>query len=177
MTMLLPSVAQRGCTRRPASESKRPTISPRHSTHCSRTSCALRQDEELPFFHWHVSGSNFRDYHLLLDEQGDQLEAATDPIAERVRKRRYDATLDWPYRSSATRVLDNDADHVTSLDMLSELREDNTRLADRMRETHGVCEEYGHVASASLLEIWIDEAERRAWFLFEATRRSETAGS
>jgi starvation-inducible DNA-binding protein len=127
-------------------------------------------------FHWHVSGSHFRDYHLLLDEQGEQLLATADPIAERVRKLGGTTLRSIGHIARLQRVLDNDADYVTPLDMLSELREDNARLVDRMRETHGVCEEYGDVASASLLEVWIDEAEHRAWFLFEATRPGETSG-
>jgi starvation-inducible DNA-binding protein len=126
-------------------------------------------------FHWHVSGPHFRDYHLLLDEQADQIFATTDPIAERVRKLGGITLHSIGHISRLQRILDNDAEFVTPLDMLAELREDNQRLADRMRETHGVCDEYGDVATASLLEVWIDEAERRAWFLFEATRAGETA--
>jgi starvation-inducible DNA-binding protein len=126
-------------------------------------------------FHWHVSGPHFRDYHLMLDEHGDQLFATTDPIAERVRKVGGTTLHSIGHIARLQRVLDNDADFVTPLDMLAELREDNQRLADRMREVHGVCDEHGDVATASLLEVWIDEAERRAWFLFEATRAGETA--
>jgi starvation-inducible DNA-binding protein len=124
-------------------------------------------------FHWHVSGPHFRDYHLLLDEQADQLYATTDPIAERVRKLGGTTLRSIGHITRLQRVADNDAEYVTTLDMLAELREDNARLADRMRETHNVCDEYGDVATASLLEVWIDEAERRAWFLFEATRHGE----
>jgi starvation-inducible DNA-binding protein len=127
-------------------------------------------------FHWHVSGPHFRDYHLLLDEQADQLYATTDPIAERVRKVGGTTLRSIGHLARLQRVLDNDAEYVTPLDMLAEVREDNARLADRMRETHGVCDEHGDVATASLLEVWIDEAERRAWFLFEATRPGETPG-
>jgi starvation-inducible DNA-binding protein len=127
-------------------------------------------------FHWHVSGPHFRDYHLLLDEQADQLYATTDPIAERVRKVGGTTLRSIGHVARLQRVSDNDADFVTPLDMLAELREDNQRLAARMRETHNVCDEYGDVATASLLEVWIDEAERRAWFLFEASRPAETAG-
>jgi starvation-inducible DNA-binding protein len=126
-------------------------------------------------FHWHVSGPHFRDYHLLLDEHADQLYATTDPIAERVRKVGGTTVRSIGHIARLQRVLDNDAEYVTPLDMLAELREDNQRLAQRMRETHNVCEEYGDVATASLLEVWIDEAERRTWFLFEATRPGETA--
>jgi starvation-inducible DNA-binding protein len=127
-------------------------------------------------FHWHVSGPHFRDYHLLLDEQADQLYATTDPIAERVRKLGGTTLRSIGHIARLQRVLDNDAEYVTPLDMLAELREDNQRLAQRMREAHHVCDEHGDVASASLLEVWIDEAERRAWFLFEASRPGEAAG-
>jgi len=127
-------------------------------------------------FHWHVSGPHFRDYHLLLDEHADQLYATTDPIAERVRKLGGTTLHSIGHITRLQRVSDNDAEFVTPLDMLAELREDNAQLVDRMRETHSVCEEHGDVATASLLEIWIDEAERRAWFLFETTRSGETPG-
>src|SRR5213080_3540395 len=126
-------------------------------------------------FHWHVSGPHFRDYHLLLDEQADQLFATTDPIAERVRKLGGETLHSIGHITRLQRVSDNDAEFVTPLDMLAELREDNASLADRMRGAHGVCDEHGDVATASLLEVWIDEAERRAWFLFETTRAAETA--
>jgi starvation-inducible DNA-binding protein len=127
-------------------------------------------------FHWHASGPHFRDYHLLLDEHADQLYATTDPIAERVRKIGGITLHSIGHIARLQRVLDNDADYVTPLDMLAELREDNQRLAQRMREAHNVCDEYGDVATASVLEVWIDEAERRAWFLFETTRAGESAG-
>jgi starvation-inducible DNA-binding protein len=110
-----------------------------------------------------------------MDEHADQLYATTDPIAERVRKVGGTTLRSIGHIARLQRVLDNDADFVTPLDMLAELREDNQRLAQRMRETHNVCEEYGDVATASLLEVWIDEAERRTWFLFEASRPAETA--
>jgi starvation-inducible DNA-binding protein len=122
-------------------------------------------------FHWHVSGPHFRDYHLLLDEQGDQIFATTDAIAERVRKLGGTTLRSIAHISRLQRVLDNEADYVTPLDMLAELRDDNKELAARMRETHGLCDEEDDVASASLLEVWIDEAERRTWFLFEASRQ------
>jgi starvation-inducible DNA-binding protein len=127
-------------------------------------------------FHWHMSGQHFRDYHLLLDEQGEQIFAATDAIAERVRKIGGTTLRSIGQVSRLQRVLDNDADYVTPLDMLAELRDDNKQLAAHMRETHGLCDEHGDVASASLLETWIDEAERRTWFLFEAGRPGEPAG-
>ncbi len=124
-------------------------------------------------FHWHVSGPHFRDYHLLLDEQADQIYATTDPIAERVRKLGGTTLRSIGQISRYQRVKDNEADYVTPRDMLAELRDDNQRLAASMREAHGVCEEHEDVATASLLEVWIDEAERRVWFLYEASRRGE----
>src|SRR6266699_3724846 len=127
-------------------------------------------------FHWHVSGPHFRDYHLLLDEQADQIYAITDPVAERVRKLGGTTLRSIGHIGRSQRILDNDADYVSPLDMLAELRDDNMRLAAYMRETHVVCDEHGDVATASLLEVWIDEAERRVWFLFEASRRADTPG-
>src|SRR5712664_2768535 len=121
-------------------------------------------------FHWHMSGPHFRDYHLLLDEQADQLYAMTDPIAERVRKVGGSTLKSIRHIARTQRVLDNDADYVTPMDMLAELREDNKELAVRLREAHGVCDEHGDIATASLIEVWIDETERRTWFLFEAGR-------
>ena len=125
-------------------------------------------------FHWHVSGPHFRDYHLLLDQHGDQIFAITDDIAERVRKIGGTTLRSIGQISRQQRILDNDADYVTALDMLAELRQDNLQLTASMRETHDLCEEYGDVATASLLEVWIDEAERRTWFLFEASRGVES---
>jgi len=122
-------------------------------------------------FHWHMSGAHFRDYHLLLDEQADQIFATTDTIAERVRKIGGATLRSIGHIARLQRVLDNDAQYVTPLDMLAELRDDNEQLAARLRQVHGMCDEYGDVASASLIEIWIDEAERRVWFLFETIRR------
>jgi starvation-inducible DNA-binding protein len=122
-------------------------------------------------FHWHVSGPHFRDYHLLLDEQGEQIFATTDDLAERVRKIGGTTVRSIGHIGRLQRVQDNDADFVTPIDMLAELRDDNRQLAAHMRETHDLCDEHRDVATASLLENWIDEAERRAWFLFEATRR------
>jgi len=122
-------------------------------------------------FHWHVSGPHFRDYHLLLDEQGDQIFAATDAIAERVRKIGGTTLRSIGQVARLQRVLDNDAQYVTPLAMLAELRDDNKQLTTNLREAHSLCDEHGDVASASLIENWIDEAERRIWFLFEATRR------
>ena len=128
-------------------------------------------------FHWQMSGPHFRDYHLLLDDQSDQIYAMVDPIAERGRKLGGNALRSIGQVKKLQRVLDNDADYVTPHDMLAELREDNQQMVKPMRETHGVCDEHGDIASASLLENWIDEAERRVWFLFEANRRDDTPGS
>jgi starvation-inducible DNA-binding protein len=124
-------------------------------------------------FHWHMSGPHFRDYHLLLDEQGDQIFASTDAIAERVRKIGGTTLRSIGHISRLQRILDNDADFVTPMDMLAELRDDNKQLTMKMRETHDLCDEYGDVATAGLLENWVDEAERRTWFLFEAARTAE----
>jgi starvation-inducible DNA-binding protein len=123
-------------------------------------------------FHWHISGPHFRDYHLLLDEQAEQLFAMTDPIAERVRKLGQPTLKSIGQISLTQRVLDNEADYVEPRDILAELAEDNKMLAARLREAHDLCGEHRDVATTSLIEVWIDEAERRTWFLFEATRRS-----
>ena len=127
-------------------------------------------------FHWHMSGPHFRDYHLLLDDQGDQILAATDAIAERVRKIGGTTLRSIGQISRSQRLLDNDADYVTPHDMLAELREDNKTLAGALREAHNVCEEHRDIATASLIEVWIDETERRTWFLFEASRRGDATG-
>jgi starvation-inducible DNA-binding protein len=121
-------------------------------------------------FHWHMSGPHFRDYHLLLDEQATQIFDTTDAIAERVRKIGGTTLRSIGHISRQQRLLDNDADFVSPAAMLAELREDNKQLTGYMRETHALCDEHGDVATASLLEVWIDEAERRTWFLFETTR-------
>ncbi|HUO91595.1 MAG TPA: DNA starvation/stationary phase protection protein, partial [Rhizomicrobium sp.] len=122
-------------------------------------------------FHWHMSGPHFRDYHLLLDEQGEQIFATTDDLAERVRKIGGLTLRSIGHVARLQRVKDNDAEFVTPQDMLAELRDDNKDLAARMLAVHELCDEYNDVATASLLENWIDEAERRTWFLYEATRR------
>ena len=127
-------------------------------------------------FHWHMSGPHFRDYHLLLDEQGDELLAMTDAVAERVRKLGGTTLRSIGHISRLQRVADNDAEYVEPDDMLAELREDNQALAARLREAHGTCEARRDIATASLIETWVDEAERRVWFLFEAGRRSGSAG-
>lgn len=124
-------------------------------------------------FHWHMSGPHFRDYHLLLDEQATQIFETTDPIAERARKIGGPTLKSIAQITRLQRLKDNDAAFVTPRDMLAELREDNKQLAASMREVHGLCDEHGDVATTSLLENWIDEAERRVWFLFEATRHAE----
>ncbi len=121
-------------------------------------------------FHWHMSGSHFRDYHLLLDEQGDQIFAMTDAIAERVRKIGGTTLRSIGHIGRLQRLLDNDAEFVSPSAMLAELRDDNRQLTAYMRETHALCDEHNDVATASLLENWIDESERRTWFLFETTR-------
>jgi starvation-inducible DNA-binding protein len=127
-------------------------------------------------FHWHMSGPHFRDYHLLLDEQADQLYAMTDPIAERIRKIGSSTLRSIGHIARIQRIKDNDATYVDPLDMLAELREDNQTLAARLREMHEVTDEHRDIASASLIESWIDETERRTWFLFESSRRGDKTG-
>jgi starvation-inducible DNA-binding protein len=121
-------------------------------------------------FHWHVSGANFRDYHLLLDEQSDQILARTDDIAERVRKLGGATIRSIGQIARQQRILDNDAEFVSPNDMLAELRDDNSQLVEAMMQVHELCQEHGDVATASFLENWIDESQRRVWFLFEVTR-------
>jgi starvation-inducible DNA-binding protein len=123
-------------------------------------------------FHWHMSGPHFRDYHLLLDEHADQLYAMTDPIAERIRKTGGTTLRSIGHIARIQRIKDNDADYVDPLDMLAELREDNQTLAARLREVHDVVDERRDIATASLIETWIDEAEKRTWFLFESSRNA-----
>jgi starvation-inducible DNA-binding protein len=125
-------------------------------------------------FHWHMWGPHYRDYHLLLDEQADQVFAMTDVIAERVRKIGGTTLHSIGHINRLQRVRDNDADLVTPKDMLAELAEDNKHLAASMRSCHATCDEHNDVATASLLEVWIDETERRVWFLYETTRAGET---
>ena len=127
-------------------------------------------------FHWHMSGPHFRDYHLMLDDQADQLYAMTDPIAERIRKVGGRTLRSIGHIARSQRVLDNDADFVEPLDMLAELRDDNQALAANLRSVHDLCNEHRDIASASLIEVWIDETERRTWFLFEATRQDGVTG-
>ena len=122
-------------------------------------------------FHWHMSGPHFRDWHLMLDDQAGQILGMTDALAERARKLGGTTLRSVGHIARLQRLADNDADFVTPEDMLAELAEDNRRLTGFLRAAHGVCEAHGDVASTSLIEVWIDEAERRAWFLFETTRR------
>lgn len=121
-------------------------------------------------FHWHVSGAHFHDYHHMMDDQADQLFAMTNPIAERIRKIGAMTLRSIGHIARVQRVLDNDADYVEPKDMLAELCEDNQALAGRLREAHDVCDEQRDIATASLIETWIDETERRTWFLFEPSR-------
>lgn len=127
-------------------------------------------------FHWHVSGPHFRDYHKLLDEQADQIFASIDPLAERVRKLGHKTLLGLQHALDLTGIEENLEEYVAPSEMLSVLLEDNKAMAKAMREAHSVCDDSEDVASASLLEIYIDEAERRIWFLFEASRGLDGEG-
>lgn len=121
-------------------------------------------------FHWHMSGAHFRDYHLMLDDQSDQIISMTDAIAERARKIGGTTVRSIGQISRLQRIVDNDAEYVKPSDMIEELRDDNEVLTQNMREVHSLCDEAGDVATASLLENWIDESEKRTWFLFECGR-------
>jgi starvation-inducible DNA-binding protein len=123
-------------------------------------------------FHWHMSGPHFRDYHLMLDDQGEQIFSMTDAIAERARKLGGPTVRSIGQVSRFQRIVDNDAEYVEPLDMIAELRDDNAILTKSMREVHSLCDEAGDVATASLLENWIDETEKRIWFLFECGRHA-----
>lgn len=127
-------------------------------------------------FHWHMTGPHFRDYHLMLDEQSDQIFATTDPLAERVRKLGKRTVHSIGEINSKARVKNNDADYVPPLEMLRELMRDNKAMAAAMRDAHEICDRHKDVATASLLEVYIDETERRTWFLFEATRGADETG-
>jgi starvation-inducible DNA-binding protein len=127
-------------------------------------------------FHWHVSGPHFRDYHLLLDEQGEQIFDSTDDIAERVRKIGGTTLRSIGQISKLQGIEDNDESFVSPGDMLRELMSDNKKLIEAMRGCHEVCDKYGDVATASILENFIDQAERRVWFLFEASRKADDSG-
>lgn len=124
-------------------------------------------------FHWHMSGRHFRDYHLLLDQQADQILATVDPVAERVRKLGEQTIHSIGEIVRLQRVEDSNQAFVAPVKMLEDLMEDNKALAHHLREAHQDCEKGKDVATASLLEIYIDEAERRTWFLFETTRQMD----
>jgi starvation-inducible DNA-binding protein len=126
-------------------------------------------------FHWHMSGPNFRDYHLMLDEHADQLLAMTDPVAERVRKLGGLTIRSVGQIVRTQRISDNDAEFVEPSDMLAELREDNQSLIKRLRQAHNTCDGHHDIGTASLIEVWVDEAERRSWFLFESGRRGDSS--
>lgn len=123
-------------------------------------------------FHWHVSGPHFRDYHLMLDEQADELFAMTDPIAERVRKLGRTTLRSIGHVNRLQRVLDNDADYVAPIEMLAELRDDSQKFTERLRDAHSLCDKHRDIATVSLIDNWIDESEKRTWFLFESTRNT-----
>jgi starvation-inducible DNA-binding protein len=127
-------------------------------------------------FHWHMSGPHFRDYHLMLDEQATELFAMTDPLAERCRKLGGPTLRSIGHIARTQHVLDNDAEYVEPADMLAELRDDNHGMAGQLRSAHDLCNEHRDIASASMLEVWIDQTERRTWFLFESTRSGGAAG-
>lgn len=127
-------------------------------------------------FHWHVSGPHFRDYHVLLDEQSQQILAATDDMAERVRKIGGTTLRSIGDIAKHQSIKDNNEVYVPPVDMLRELMNDNKHVAEAMRAAHKLCDEHEDVATASLLEVWIDEAEKRTWFLYEASRKPDQTG-
>lgn len=127
-------------------------------------------------FHWHVSGPHFRDYHLLFDEQADQIFASTDTLAERVRRIGASTVHSLAEMLKRTSLKENEAAYVSPLDMLRELMADNKTVIRNMREAHELCDKHGDVATASILEVFIDEAEKRNWFLFETSRNAEAGG-
>lgn len=181
MTTQTDSKKQELVTRRNAPLATRTDLSPEATKDIAGAMNAILADVFALYlktknFHWHMSGPHFRDNHLLLDEQGDQLFAMTDPIAERIRMIGGPTIKSVGQISGLQRVLDNDAEYVEPLDMLAELRDDNRELAARLREAHNVCDEHRDLATASLIEVWIDETERRTWFLFETTRSDNGAG-
>lgn len=126
-------------------------------------------------FHWHMSGPNFRDYHLLLDEQAAEIFAMTDPIAERARKIGGQTIRSISDIAGRQRLLDNNEAFVDPQDMLAELHGDNKHVVAEMRRVHELCDEHADIATASLLEVWIDESERRGWFLWECARSRRSA--
>jgi starvation-inducible DNA-binding protein len=161
--------------RRDASHTQRTDVAPESAKEISAALTALLADVFTLYvktknFHWHMSGRHFRDYHLLLDEHGDQLFSMTDDIAERVRKIGGTTLRSIGHIARIKRIADNDADYVTPEDMLSELWEDNKALVQSMRSAHDLCDAAGDVASTSVLENWTDETQRRAWFLYEISR-------
>lgn len=161
--------------RRPGTHAQRTDIAPESVKEISGAFTALLADVFALYvktknFHWHMSGLHFRDYHLLLDEHGDQLFAMTDDIAERVRKIGGTTLRSIAHIARIKRIADNDAEYVTPQDMLSELWEDNKALVLSMRSAHDLCDQAGDVASTSVLENWIDQTQRRAWFLYEISR-------
>lgn len=127
-------------------------------------------------FHWHMSGPHFPDYHVMLDEQATQIYEMTDPIAERIRKVGGNTLRSIGHISRTQRISDNDADYVEPSDMLGELCDDNKTLVERFREAHNVCEDHKDIATTSLIEVYIDQTERRTWFLFESSRPQDTSG-
>jgi starvation-inducible DNA-binding protein len=127
-------------------------------------------------FHWHISGPHFRDYHLLLDEQGEQIFGTTDELAERVRKIGGTTLRSIGHIAKLQTIADNDDTFVAPLDMLRELMNDNKAVVKAMRQAHEVADEHDDVATTSLLETFIDDAEKRVWFLFEASRRADPTG-
>ena len=161
--------------RRLAAHSQRTDIAPESVKEISAALTALLADVFALYvktknFHWHMSGPHFRDYYLLLDDQGDQLFAMTDDIAERARKIGGTTVRSIGHIARIKRISDNDADYVTPEDMLSELWEDNKSLVLSMKSLHGLCDDAGDVATTSVLENWIDETQRRSWFLYEMIR-------
>ena len=127
-------------------------------------------------FHWHMSGPHFRDYHLMLDEQSDQIFATTDPLVERIRKLGQRTIRSIGHIGELQTIKDNDAEFVGPLDMLRELMNDNKAMAASMRKAHELCDDQKDIATASLLEVYVDETERRTWFLFEASRQADPSG-
>ncbi len=127
-------------------------------------------------FHWHISGPHFHDYKILLDEQAIQLYAMSNPIAERIRKLGGSTIRSIGHIARHQRVLDNDAEYVVPLEMFAELREDNRELAARLREAHNLCDVHHDIATAGLIEVWVDETERRMWFLLEVSRKGDATG-
>ena len=127
-------------------------------------------------FHWHLSGPHFREYHLLFDEQADQIFASIDPLAERVRKIGQTTIRSLGHVSKLAHLKDNDREYVSAADMINELISDNRAMAESMRKCHALCDDKEDAATAGLLEIYIDETERRTWFLFETSRASDRSG-